>query len=395
MSNRINGRHSPETEIILEQMKARLSVPVSDDLVSLPPRAYCSQEVFELEVERAFRGGWVCIGRADQVRNPGDFASVDLLGELLVMTRDNTGGLHVLSRVCRHRWMEICKGRGNSRSLVCPYHAWTYELDGRLRGAPEMGKTSGFDRQKCALPAIRHEIWQGIVYVNLDGQASSLREQLKPLDRQIAGFNLSEWVTIGTNDWGECPWDWKVFMENGECYHHLALHRRTVEPGFPAAQSFSEPNNGAYTVVYSPGRPETLIEGPGGKLQMKTVFPPCEGLTDVQRSGFTLVYVFPNYVIALLPDYGTVFRVIPTGPGKIHVWTDAIVPPHVATRPDLEEGLRRYGEMFSEIRGEDQEACTSVQRGVQSSHATPAFLSHLETHNRDFARWLSARLTGG
>jgi phenylpropionate dioxygenase-like ring-hydroxylating dioxygenase large terminal subunit len=391
----LDGGLSPETQAVLDQLRVRLQAPAAEDLVSLPPEMYRSQEVYELEVERAFRDGWVCIGRADQIHNPGDYLSIDLLGELLVMTRANSGNLHVLSRVCRHRWMEICQGRGNSRSLVCPYHAWTYELDGRLRGAPEMSKTPGFDRQKCALPSIRHEVWQGIVYVNLNGQAPSLGAQLESLDRQIAGFNLSEWVTLGTNDWGECPWDWKIFMENGECYHHLALHRQTVEPGWPAAQSFSDENNGAYTIVYSPGRPETLIRGDDGKLQMKTFFPPCNGLTDVQRSGFTLIYVLPNYVIALLPDYGTVFRVIPVGPGRIHVWTDTIVPPHVAARADLEEGLRHYGEMFTALRDEDQRACTSVQRGVESRLATPGFLSHLEAHNRDFARWLSARLTGG
>jgi phenylpropionate dioxygenase-like ring-hydroxylating dioxygenase large terminal subunit len=103
----------------------------------------------------------VVIGRVDQVPNPGDFLSVDLVGEPLVMIRGRDGTLRVLSRVCRHRWMDVCKGSGNTQLFSCPYHAWTYNLDGTHRGVPGMDATPGFDKGSVALPSIHHEVWQG------------------------------------------------------------------------------------------------------------------------------------------------------------------------------------------------------------------------------------------
>ena len=97
-----------------------------DHARTLPPEAYRSPELYELEIEKVFRKEWVCIGRADEVSEPGDFVSVTLVGEPLVLTRDHEGTLHVLSRVCRHRWAEVCEGIGNASRLQCPYHHWTY-----------------------------------------------------------------------------------------------------------------------------------------------------------------------------------------------------------------------------------------------------------------------------
>ena len=122
---------------------------------------------------------------------------------------------------------------GHCEMFVCPYHAWTYNLDGRLRGAVEMQHTPDFDASEVRLPEIRHEVWQGFVFVNLDGQADPLAPRLAPLDEAIAEYDLASWVTVRALDFGEQPWDWKVMMDNGDVYHHLGLHRDTVEPRSP------------------------------------------------------------------------------------------------------------------------------------------------------------------
>jgi choline monooxygenase len=113
----------------------------------------------------------------------------------------------VLSNVCRHRWMKICEGSGHAERLVCPYHAWTYALDGRLRAAPQMGETPGFDVNQVCLPIIRHTIWQGSVYINLHGQAEPLAPQLAPIDEEIEEFGLSDWRVAASVDCGEYPCD--------------------------------------------------------------------------------------------------------------------------------------------------------------------------------------------
>lgn len=387
---------SAETQDILKEMRGIVATD-NGDWQTLPPAAYNSPEIFELEKERIFDAGWVLIGREENVANPGDYMSVDVLGEPLVMTRDRQGELHVLSRVCRHRWMKVCEGTGNSHTLTCPYHLWSYNLNGKLRGAPEMDKTPGFDRNNIALPHVRHEVWQGFVFVNIDGNADPLAQMLLPLDDLIKEFDLGSWVTVKTKDWGECPWDWKVFQDNGDCYHHLGIHQNSLQLMWPADKSWDATNNGHFSLVYSEFHPDYMTTGEDGKPIVKTAadMPHALGLTDIQRRNLLLVYIFPNYFIAPQPDITQYTRVFPLGPGRIRLYTDTLVRPEVAEREDCDDIVGRLEELFNQIHTEeDAVACASVQQGLQSRFTVKGKFSHLEKHNRDFALWVSRKLTG-
>ena len=105
----------------------------------------------------------------------------------------------------------------------------TAQLDGRLRGAPEMTDCPSFHRRELGLFPVRHELWEGFIFVNLDGRVEPLAPRLEPLRKQLAEFRLAEWVTVASRDYGEMPWDWKVAQDNGDCYHHIGLHRKSVE----------------------------------------------------------------------------------------------------------------------------------------------------------------------
>jgi len=163
---------------LLESLAATCGAPSPAEATTLPPEAYGSQELFDLETERIFKAGWVPLCRVEQVAEPGSYYSIDILGLPLVVTRDRAGELHVLSRSCRHRWMDVCSGSGTTRALQCPYHLWTYGLDGHLAGTPEMGGSTGFDRADYNLRAYRHDVWQGFLFVNIDAAATPLAEQL-------------------------------------------------------------------------------------------------------------------------------------------------------------------------------------------------------------------------
>jgi phenylpropionate dioxygenase-like ring-hydroxylating dioxygenase large terminal subunit len=134
----------------------------------------------------------MCVGRVDQVQTPGDYFTLDLLGDKLVVTRDKEGTIHVLSRVCRHRAAEIVQGIGNAQSFQCPYHCWTYRLDGQLIDAPFMDQAEGFDKTACRLPELRSEIWEGFIFVNFDADAQPLGPQLAPLAKMLANYKLPE-----------------------------------------------------------------------------------------------------------------------------------------------------------------------------------------------------------
>ncbi len=383
----------PDADTLLGELRRHAE---ADDWSTLPPGVYCSEEIWQLEVERVFRPGWVAIGHVSEVPEPGDIKAVDVVGEPLVMTRDRDGEIHVLSRVCTHRWMDVCSGpgRGSAPSLQCPYHHWTFGLDGGLRAAPEMADTPGFDRAGFGLHRFRAEVWEGFVMVNLDGRAPSTTELWGPMSEQLRNYGLADWGVAHSVAWGESAWDWKVFIDNGECYHHIGIHQDTLEPVMPARRAVDLPDNGDYTLLFAMVDPELLVEGPDGGLDFPSADPGVPGLDDQQRTGLGLAYPFPNYVIALLPQSAIWFEVLPLGPGRIDLTTHILLPPHLLDAPDQEARIAEHTETLVGIHEQDIAVCEGVQRGLAAPAARPGMLSHLERHNRTFALWYARQMTG-
>lgn len=381
------------TGALLEHLSRRADEP--DNWDTLPPEVYCSEQIFELEVERVFRRGWMNVGHVSQIPDAGDFRAVDMFGELLVVTRDRAGDISVLSRVCTHRWMDICaEGReGTVPSLQCPYHRWTFSLDGQLRAAPEMSDTPGFERADHGLRRFRHEVWEGFIYVNLDGEATSTAALWGPMGDQLREYGLSDWAIVDSTAWGESAWDWKVFMDNGECYHHIGIHHDTLEPVMPARRVADLPDNGEYTLLYANMDESVLVEAADGGLDSFSEDPAVPGLTPQQRTGLGLSYPFPNYVIALMPQYLIWFEVYPLGPGRINLTTHLLLPPHLLDLDDAETRIAQHNEAVVAIHEQDIVVCEGVQRGLEAASARPGMLCHLEEHNRAFARWYSRQIS--
>lgn len=378
---------------VLGDKLSTLSKLGEDEWVTLPPEFYCSDQVFELEKERIFRAGWVCIGRADQVSEPGDYLAIDVVDEPLVMVRDSDHRLHVLSNVCRHRWMQVCSGKGNARALVCPYHSWTYNLDGCLRAAAMMDDTPGFDPSAVRLAPIHHEVWQGFVYVNLDGNAEPLAPQLELPNQVFQCFQLDTWRVATTIELPEYEWDWKVMQDNGECYHHLGAHRNTFEPNFPA-QGVETECGDAYTFQRCPARDSALEKGDDGEFYVPSYFTPVSGLDASLRTCFLLLNVLPNFFIYVQPDYAMNMRMLPIASGRIKLYADIIVPPHAFQLPDFDQRLDQAVTFFHRFNDEDVGINQRVQMGLRSRFADTARLSVIEQHNRHFARWVVRKLAG-
>ena len=156
--------------------------------LAIPPEAF-----LELEREEIFRKEWVCLGRVEEVPNPGDYLTTELIDEPLIVVRGQDKKVRVLSNVCRHRSSVILEGTGNAKNFVCPYHAWTYANDGQLLRAPYMDKVKGFQVKNCRLPEFATEVWHGFVYVNLDGKAKPLAPRLKALEAPTS--RTTTWLT--------------------------------------------------------------------------------------------------------------------------------------------------------------------------------------------------------
>ena len=304
--------------------------PATDGLHrGLPAEHYVSPAFYGREVTHIFRRTWLCIGRLDQVDVPGDYRSVELLDEPLMMVRGEDGEVRVFSRICRHRASLVVAGAGNARAFVCPYHNWTYALDGRLLGAPMMGATPGFDPRSCHLRTVRSESWEGFLFVNFDADADPLAPTLAGLSTRLRGHGLAAMKTVRSYAF-EYDCNWKVMADNfDECYHHIGAHRDSLEPTIPARSTVVEDTDGPYTIVRMPhgeGASATAVHPEETK---SPVLPTIASLgPDDRRSGF-LIHVFPALLMSVYPERMEFYETYPLGPrGRARSSTSAPRAPH-------------------------------------------------------------------
>lgn len=371
---------------LLDDVRATCSVPVPDAAVTLPPGAYRSDELFDLERERLFRGGWMALCRIDDVAEPGSYFSIDLLGEPLVVTRGRAGEVHVLSRTCRHRWMEVASGSGRAHALQCPYHLWTYGLDGRLVGAPEMQGSTCFDADELCLPQLAHEVWNGFVFVNLDGNAPPLAPRLTKLDAYLANYELDDYRTVERTDWGRCAWDWKVMIDNFmECYHHLGPHRESLQDEFPGQLSWTDEGDDAFSLMH-------VVQAPGWPASVPWLSPGSPRLRPEQFHENVIITAYPCFAIAVGPGFMYWLKILPVGPGEIDLQLDICMSGAALDGDDVEERRRDLVEGILDVHREDIDACTKVQRAVDSAVTQVGPLSLLEQPLWEFYRYLGRGL---
>jgi phenylpropionate dioxygenase-like ring-hydroxylating dioxygenase large terminal subunit len=194
----------------------------------IPARCYYDEDIYKFEVEHILKKNWLAIGRWDWAEKPGDYFTTTMFGEPLVIVRDRAGTLRCLVNACRHRWARVVdEGSGNTSVLMCPYHRWTYNLDGTLR-AVSRESIPGFDKDNCALPSLPLEIWEGTIFINFDPKAAPLAPQLTGLEPFISRFRLGEMRTAGRVTY-DTSWNYKYSFETGyEAYHHCGIHNERL-----------------------------------------------------------------------------------------------------------------------------------------------------------------------
>jgi phenylpropionate dioxygenase-like ring-hydroxylating dioxygenase large terminal subunit len=375
-------------DALLDDLGAYLDLPDTACL-SLPREAYLSPELHALEVKEIFEKSWLCVGRDEYVPNPGDFYTIDVMGEPVIVVRGTDGTVRALNAVCRHRGMLVAQGCGNAARFSCPYHAWTYATDGRLIGAPHMEKSQAFDKEACSLPRYPLESWMGFLFVNLDDDAAPLQPVMASMAKATANYRVGEQTEIFHY---EAVWDgnWKLSAENSmEYYHHIALHATTVGVQMPARGTYI-PETPASDETFTHERcrmGEKFIGGADHPMNPKG---DLRGLTQEELTTGYMVFVFPAFTMAMRPGTNNWLSFRPDGPEKTKIlggylmWKDV-----VAADPDLG---RQRRDMIEKVNEEDSLATSELAKAMKSRKAARGPLSHFEGTIAQFYKYLGRTL---
>ena len=285
-------------------VKATLEQPA----MTLAADYYTSQSIFERERERIFARHWICVGRTEQIANPGDFFLANVADESLIVTRDRSGEIHALYNVCRHRGTRLCEesaGHFNG-SVQCPYHAWTYALDGSLLAARNMDDVPGFDRAQYPLARASCVQFEGFIFVNLARQPVAFAQQFAVLAGRFAQWNIAE-LRVGKTIRYELACNWKlVFLNYSECYHCPVLHPQ-LDKLSPSESGRNDLSEGPVLGGYSLLRPEVHALTASGQTNRD----PFPTLDDDNKQRIYYYTIFPSLLLSLHPDYIMVHYVRP------------------------------------------------------------------------------------
>lgn len=353
---------------------------------AMPPEVYTSDRFLALESEHIFSKEWYCVGRSSALPAPGDYLTCDLAGQPIMVIRDNDGNLRAQSNVCLHRMSTLLQGRGNAGRIVCPYHAWTYNLDGSLRGAPAMSRNSGFCKDSYRLPQVRCEEWLGWAFVSLNPDAKPVASRLGALERMIAGYDMTRYSEAFFE---EHVWDtnWKVLAENFmESYHLPVCHAGTIGGLSKLDEMICPPGHDAFNY-------HTILKDES--LRIACAHPSNDRLSGDDRRMTYLIAIYPSLLITLTPGYFWYLSLLPKGPGQVHIRFGGGMSDDFRGDADAAGNFGQLKALLDDVNIEDRGCTEKVFRGLSSPLAQAGHLSHLERPNYDFARYLLDRIETG
>jgi phenylpropionate dioxygenase-like ring-hydroxylating dioxygenase large terminal subunit len=335
---------------------------------TLPNDWYTSTELFELERRTFFREVWHCVGRVEQVAEPGRFFTCEVANEQVVVARGRDGELRAMSNVCLHRAGPVAMGCGQRNAFQCPYHGWTFELDGRLRRARGMEGTEEFEPAKLRLPQFRVGTWGPTVWVTLDDAAPSLDEWLADVTPRLANYRVDRLQFAGGRRW-RIRCNWKMYVDNYmEGYHIPFVHPGLAQSLSPSIYTYrlGDYTNEQYGGEPHPRGPGSRVAGIlGGTQEFRKLKPPMPGLDESERTGYYFHWVFPLTTINFTPDGLLMFTVRPVGP-ELTESTFLWWLPEATSFEErlLQAAIVNFGHL---VNTEDYEICEHAQKGMRSS----------------------------
>ncbi len=343
------------------------------DATTLPAEYYIDQDYFKREMDALFGGMWICAGRTEQIERPGQFFVCQLVGESLIVTQSPSTPVRAFYNVCRHRGTKLCTENDGvfAGSIQCPYHAWTYDLDGRLIGAPHMDEVPHFRKEEYPLHQVQADVWDGHIFLNLSSKPAPLSAQLADLPAKFRPWQM-ETLRLGHRIVYDVKANWKLLIQNySECLHCPNLH-----PALNKLSHYLSGENEPLHATYMGGRMDLR---PGvATLSMDGTCPrqllPGLSADDVRRVYY--YSIFPNMLLSLHPDYMLVHTLWPMGPDRTvnicewHFHPETLAQPGFTASDAIE--------FWDMTNRQDWRVCELSQAGIASRAYTPGPYSNRE-----------------
>ena len=343
---------------------------------TLAQRYFISPEVFMQEQEQIFSAQWVLVGHQSQIPKAGDYIVQEVAGESLIVLRDKDAVVRGFYNVCRHRGTRLCEdASGQVRAIQCPYHAWTYGLDGKLIGAPHMDDVPGFDKAEHSLHTVNLALWEGFIFVNLAKKPMPLEEWFAPLAGKFSHWNMSILRSAKRIEY-DVHANWKLMFENySECYHCPGVHPMLskVSPYDSAENDLCEgPFLGGFM---------SITEGTGLTMSGKACALPVGGTNAADSQRVFYYSIFPNMLLSLHPEYVMVHQLWPQSPERTLILCDWFFHPDAAgvTDPGYRFNPDDAIEFWDMTNKQDWHVCELSQQGIASRAYQPGPYSPRES----------------
>ncbi len=366
---------------------AAVTAPI-ETAATLPPACYTDASVAGLERDAVFRTSWIGVGRSDRWKAAGDYSALNIAGIPLIIVRDKSLTWRALSNSCRHRGSQILEGSGNTQTISCPFHRWSYSLEGDLRAAPSMPKGQAFDKSEHGLIKFGAAERDGFAFVRFDDCGDDIDTWLGDFSALHAPWALGTLVTTRRLEL-EVDCNWKGFLEVFNEYYHLPyVHADSLSDVY-ARPDAADRVSGQYASQFG----ET--EGTGGLLadSQAHVLPPIPTLDGRNRNGTRYTWLFPNMTFAAGSEAIWVYEATPLATGRCRVVMSVCFPPETIAHEDFEARSQVYYERMDAALAEDIPALARHHRGLASPFAVQGrFCADLEPSVANFALWYAERL---
>jgi Rieske 2Fe-2S family protein len=361
-----------------------------EEATTLPGFFYTDPAIHQAEIERIFTKMWLCVGREEDLPAAGDYIVRDIGAQSVIVLRDRDGALRAFHNVCRHRGSRLRNDASGSglKGIQCPYHAWTYELDGSLRAAPHMEDARNFDKRAFGLNPVRIDTWEGLVFVSLSADEPPLREFLGEMTTKFERYGIGR-MRRGRRIVYDVASNWKILAENySECYHCALIH--------PELNRLSHYTSGEIDLI-NQATVGGYMELRQDEFQSMTVSghsarPPFPGIDAEDRRRIHYYIVFPNLLLSLHPDYVMTHVVWPQGPGRSEIVNEFLFAADEVAKPGFDPS--DAVDFWDMTNRQDWKACELTQMGVASRGYDRGRLSSLEWMVHIFDNFVADRLLG-